>query len=90
MTKLTKKAQREQAVRIQTIYNRSVTPKSQLRDESADAVALFLKKGGVIQECKPSRRGLKAGRKMAGKTSKGFVSGTGGFANGYPKKSVGA
>lgn len=88
MPKMTKKAQREQAVRIATIYNRSVTPKSVIRAESEDAVTAFLRRGGVIEQCKPSRRGSKT--KMASKSSRGFVSGTSGFATGYPKKSVGA
>ena len=55
-----------------------------------DQVETISKKGGVIQECKPSRRGAKAGRKMTGKSSRGFTTGTSGFANGYPKKSTGA
>lgn len=86
--KISKKAAAEQAVRIATIYNKSVVSKTQLRAESADAISLFLKKGGVIEQCKPSRRGTK-GSKMASKSSRGFVSGTGGFATGYPKRSVG-
>lgn len=85
--KLSKKAQAEQQVRISTIYNKSIKSKSELRAESADAVALFLKRGGVIQEAKPSRRRIKA--TMSSKTTR-YVSGTSGFANGYPRKSTGA
>lgn len=85
--KLSKKAQAEQQVRISTIYNKSIKSKSELRAESADAVALFLKRGGVIQEAKPSRRRIKA--TMSSKTTR-YVSGTSGFANGYPRKSIGA
>lgn len=85
--KMTKKAAAEKAVRISTIYNRSPKTKAEMRAESADAIALFLKKGGVIQEAKPSRR--KTGAKMSAKTTR-FVSGTSGFANGYPRKSTGA
>ena len=85
--KLSKKAQAEQQVRISTIYNKSIKSKSELRAESADAVALFLKRGGVIQEAKPSRRRIKA--TMSSKTTR-FVGGTSGFANGYPRKSIGA
>ena len=84
--KLSKKAQAEQQVRISTIYNKSIKSKSELRAESADAVALFLKRGGVIQEAKPSRRRIKA--TMSSKTTR-YVSGTSGFANGYPRKSIG-
>lgn len=81
---------KEMQDRISIIYNRTVKSKSELREESQDAITLFLKRGGAIQECKPSRRGSKAGRKMTGKSSKGFVSGTGGFANGFPRRSTGA
>ena len=83
MTKTTKKQQQ-----IATIYNRSVKTKAELRAESQDAITLFLKRGGVIQEGKPSRR--KTGSKMSAKSSKGYVSGTSGFANGYPRRSTGA
>lgn len=79
---------KEQAVRIATIYNRSVVSKKEVRAETQDALTLFLKKGGVIEQCKPSRRGAK-GSKMSAKSSRGFVSGTGGFAAGYPKRTIG-
>jgi len=82
MTKTTKKQQQ-----IATIYNRSPKTKSELRAESEAAITLFLKRGGVIQEGKPSRR--KTGSKMSAKTTR-FVSGTSGFANGYPRRSTGA
>lgn len=78
----------QKAVAKATIYNTSAKTKSQLRAEGADAVAAFLRAGGVIEQCKPSRRGSK-GSKMASKSSRGFVSGTGGFATGYPKRSMG-
>ena len=82
MTKTTEK-QRQ----IATIYNKSVKSKSELRAESEAAITLFLKKGGVIEVAKPSRR--KSSAKMTSKTTR-FVSGTSGFANGYPRKSIGA
>ena len=82
MTKTTKKQQQ-----IATIYNRSPKTKSELRAESQDAITLFLKRGGVIQEGKPSRR--KSGAKMSAKTTR-YVSGTSGFANGFPRRSTGA
>lgn len=85
---MSKKISKKQALRIATIYNKSVTPKSVLRAQSEDAITAFLRRGGVIEQCKPSRR--KSTTKMSSKSSRGFVSGTSGFANGYPKKSVGA
>jgi hypothetical protein len=75
----------EQTKRVSVIYNKSVKTKSDARSESADEIALFLKKGGVIQECKPSRR--KAKPTMTSKTTR-FVSGTSGFAAGFPRRSV--
>ena len=88
MPKMTKKAQREQAVRIATIYNKSITPTSVLRAESEAAIAKFLKSGGVIEQGRKLR--TRKGSKMASKSSKGFVTGTSGFATGYPRKSTGA
>ena len=85
--KMTKKAMQEQQVRIATIYNRSPKTKAELRAESQDAITLFLKRGGVIEYGKPSRK--KTGSKMSGKTTR-YVSGTSGFANGYPRRSTGA
>ena len=52
MTKLT----REQKERIELIFNRSLTPKSQIRTESEKALAKFLKAGGSIQVVKSRRR----------------------------------
>lgn len=88
MARVSKKEAAKKAVAKATIYNTSIKSKAEMRAESADAIALFLKKGGVITECKASRR--RNGSKMAGKSSKGFVTGTSGFANGYPKRSIGA
>ncbi len=88
MGRISKKEAVKQAVAKATIYNTSIKTKSQMRAESEDALTAFLKKGGVITECKPSRR--KSGSKMRASSSKGFVSGTSGFANGYPRKSTGA
>jgi len=70
-----------------TIYNTSVKTKAELRAESADALALFLAKGGVIQEGRKARP--RKGSKMSAKTTR-FVTGTSGFANGFPRKSIGA
>ena len=85
---MTKKTQREAAIRISTIYNRSILTKAEIRTESDAQIQAFLKRGGSIEVCKPSRR--KSGSKMAAKSSKGFVTGTSGFANGYPRRSTGA
>ena len=69
------------------IYNHSTKTKAELRAESADAIALFLAKGGVIEQGRKPR--ARKGSKMAAKTTR-FVSGTSGFANGFPRKSTGA
>jgi hypothetical protein len=81
------KMDKAQAKRISTIYNRSVQSKAEIRAEGDAALEAFLKKGGVIQEAKPSRRKIK--KTMSSKTTR-FVSGTSGFANGYPRKSMGS
>lgn len=61
--------------------------KSVVREETKDAVAEFLAKGGVIQVVK-SRKAPKS--KMKAKNSRGFNAGTSGFAMGYSKTSFGA
>lgn len=77
----------EKQQRISTIYNKSIKSKAEYRAESEAALTLFLKKGGVIQEAKPSRR--KSSAKMSAKSTR-FVTGTSGFANGFPRKTTGA
>jgi hypothetical protein len=72
---------------VAVIYNRPVQTKAEARAESEKALKAFLKKGGVIQESKP-RRAPKS--KMSGKNSRGFIGGTSGFANGFPKRTMGA
>jgi hypothetical protein len=57
--------------------------KSQFRAETADAVAKFLKSGGSIETIKPRKAPT---TKMRGKNSRGFVQGSSGFANGFPRK----
>ena len=57
--------------------------KSQLRAETATAVSLFLKTGGSIETIKPRKAPT---TKMRGKNSRGFVQGSSGFANGFPRK----
>ena len=70
-----------------TIYNTTTKTKSVLRAEGDKALQLFLKQGGAITEVKASRR--KNTSKMRANSSKGFVSGTSGFATGYPKRTLG-
>lgn len=60
--------------------------KSQIRQETADALEKFLKSGGIVEIVKP-RKTPKS--KMTTKSSKGFVVGTSGFANGYPRRTIG-
>jgi hypothetical protein len=72
---------------VATIYNRPVQTKSEARAESEKALKAFLKSGGVIQESK-SRRAPKTS--MSGKTSRGYISGTSGFATGFPRRTMGA
>ena len=69
------------------IYNHSTKTKAELRAESADAIAAFLARGGVIEQGRKPR--ARKGSKMASKTTR-FVTGTSGFANGFPRKSTGA
>lgn len=68
---------------MNTIYK----SKSQVRSETESAVEMFLRSGGVIQVVK-SRKAPK--QLMTCKNSRGFTSGSSGFANGFPKRSTGA
>lgn len=77
----------EKQIKIATIYNRSVQTKAEIRAESEKALKAFLKKGGVIEVGRPARAKK---TKMSAKSSRGFVSGTSGFANGFPRRTVGA
>jgi hypothetical protein len=54
--------------------------KSQVRQETEAQVALFLKRGGVVQVVK-ARKAPK--QKMSGKTTRSSSTGTSGFATGY-------
>lgn len=60
--------------------------KSQVREETADAVQAFLAAGGKIEIVKP-RKAPK--QKMKGKTSRGFAGGSSGFATGYTSTKFG-
>ena len=59
--------------------------KSQLRAESEAQLAQFVRTGGVIQVVERRARARK--QTMTAKNSRGFVTGTSGFAMGYPRKS---
>jgi hypothetical protein len=61
--------------------------KSQVRQETKDAVEQFLRAGGSIQVVKAKKAPK---QKMRAKTSKGFAGGSSGFATGYSKTSFGA
>lgn len=62
--------------------------KSQIRTETEDAVAKFLRSGGVIEICKPSKRGSKAGKTMKSTSTRSTVVG-GGKPMGYTRSSFG-
>jgi hypothetical protein len=59
--------------------------KADLRAETEKALKKFLRSGGsiVVNSRKPRARKLT----MRGKSSRGFVTGTSGFATGFPSKS---
>ena len=59
--------------------------KSDIRAENEVALKQFLRKGGSI-EVVATKKAPK--QKMSGKTSRGFVTGTSGFASGMPRKST--
>ena len=60
--------------------------KSQVREETKDAVEKFLRAGGSIQVVKAKKAPK---QKMKAKNSRGFAGGSSGFANGYPVRSFG-
>lgn len=69
------------------IYNRSSKTKAELRSESEEALQDFLRRGGVIQVDTRKRKAPKA--KMSSKNSRGFMGGSSGFSNGFPRKVAG-
>jgi hypothetical protein len=69
---------------IATIYNKPVMSKSEARAEGEKAMQAFLKKGGVVQVNQKTRKAPRT--KMSGKSSRGFMVGTGGFSTGFPRK----
>ena len=62
--------------------------KSQLRTETEDAVAKFLRSGGTIEICKPSKKGIKAGRRMKTSSTRSIVVG-GGKPMGFTRSRMG-
>lgn len=62
--------------------------KSQLRTETSEAIQEFLAKGGQIQVVPAKKTRKRTTQKMSGKTSRGFQTGTSGFAIGYPRRSI--
>ena len=64
--------------------NQVYKSKSQIREETADAVERFLRAGGQIEVVK-ARKAPKS--KMRAKTTKNSSGSTGGFAMGYSRSS---
>lgn len=63
-------------------------PKSEIRVETSEAIQQFLARGGQIEVVPAKKMRRRTTQKMAGKTSRGFQSGTSGFATGYPRKTL--
>lgn len=59
--------------------------KSQLREETSEALQEFLARGGVIQVVKARKA---PSQKMLGKSTRNASTGSGGFAVGYPSRSL--
>lgn len=59
--------------------------KSQVREQSSEALQMFLARGGQVQLVKARKAPV---QKMLGKNSRGFRTGTSGLATGYPSKSL--
>jgi hypothetical protein len=72
---------KEENIMQATIYK----TKSQVRQETSDALQQFLARGGQVEVVK-ARKAPK--QKMSGKTTKSGSTGTSGFAMGFPTKSL--
>jgi hypothetical protein len=72
---------KEENIMQATIYK----TKSQVREETSDALQQFLARGGQVEVVK-ARKAPK--QKMSGKTTKSGSTGTSGFAMGFPTKSL--
>ncbi len=59
--------------------------KSQLREETSEALQQFLARGGQIQVVKARKAPT---QKMLGKQSRNASTGSSGFATGYPSRSL--
>ena len=62
--------------------------KSQVREETADAVEKFLRAGGSVQVIPAKKRRKRTEQKMSRKSSKGFRAGSSGFSTGYSRSSI--
>jgi len=69
---------------MNTIYK----SKAEQRVETSEAIQQFLARGGSIEIVPAKKMRRRTTQKMAGKTSRGFQSGTSGFATGYPRKTL--
>lgn len=67
-----------------TIYK----TKSQLREETSEALQQFLARGGLIEVVKSKKSRRRTTQTMTSKSSRGFQGGTSGFAIGYPSRSL--
>ena len=68
------------------IYNMQLRTKAESRAAAEKEIKAFLRKGGVINVEKPQKNPKTF---MSAKSSRGFMTGTSGFAIGYPRKVVG-
>lgn len=62
--------------------------KTERRTETSEALQAFLASGGQIQVIPAKKTRKRTTQKMSAKTSRGFQSGTSGFATGYPRKTL--
>jgi hypothetical protein len=69
---------------MNTIYK----PKSVVRQETSEALQVFLASGGSIQVVPAKKTRKRTTQKMTSKSSKGYNTGTSGFASGFPRKST--
>lgn len=61
--------------------------KSVVRQETSEAIQEFLARGGQVQVIPAKKTRKRTTQKMSGKTSRGFQSGSSGFAMGYRSSS---
>jgi hypothetical protein len=69
---------------MNTVYK----TKSQLRTETSEAIESFLSKGGTIEIVPAKKMRRRTTQKMSSKSSKGYNTGSSGFATGYPRKAL--